>query len=393
VSLAIDGGRGIRAERLPIFRLQLTDEDVCSVESVLRSGQISRGSYPREFEAELAAYLGVSHTVVCSSGTAALHASLLALGIEPGSEVIVPALTFVATVLAPLYVGCRPIFAEVDPDTLTLDVSDVRRKISSRTAAVIGVDYGGQPCDASSLLEIARGSGCRLIIDAAHSIGAASGPGKVGAEADATAFSFFATKNLAAGEGGAVAVPDASTYERLQRIKAHGIQFPPGPRISGLCDVLELGHNFHLSNLNIALARSQLRQLDSRIAERKHLAAILTDLIHSRVDSRLVGTPAIVRDHAFHLYTVRLRLENLRVTRDQVIRALSAEGIETGVYYRPAHLFSYIRSRLGTAEGQLPRTEKICEELLTLPLYPGLSSADLEDISAALTKVLAAYAR
>ncbi len=399
--LAIAGGQPVKDEFLPIFRLSLDAEDYEQIKSVLDSGQISRGSYPQVLEQEFAAYVGCQHAVVLNSGTAALHLATKSLELSEGSEVIVPSLSFVATAFAPLYCGLKPVFAEIEADTFNISPEDIERKITDRTKAIISVDYAGQPANLSAINEIAQRHRLVVIEDAAHAVGAQYGTQKIGNISDLTAFSFFATKNITGGEGGMVTTNNEEWAQKIRLMKAHGIKpLENTPKASGYYDVVSIGYNCHLSNINIALILSQLKQIEKLNSMRRQNAEYLTSLLvdldcvqfanQSRQSHLCEAVPSI---GVFHLYTIQLALDRLSVSRDEIIRALLAEGIGVGVYYRPIHLFSYFRQQYGYKEGDLPVTEEVTSRLLTLPMYPQLTRSDLEDIYTALKKVLNAYSR
>ncbi len=394
--LALYGGPPVRKERLPIFRLSLTDEEIARVVEVLRSGQISRGPLRDRFAERFCVYTGARHAVAVASGTAALHLALQALNLPPGSEVIVPALTFVATAFAAEYCGLRPVFADIDPDTLNLSPQDVARKITPRTRAIVPVHFAGQVADMEDLYEIAFAHDLAIVEDAAHAIGATHGGQKVGATPPRVegrvphlvCFSLFATKNMTAAEGGMVTTYDETLARRIERLRAHGIvPLPDAPRTSGYYDVVDLGYNYHLSNLHIALGMAQLEHLDNMNARRKALAARLTALL---ADVPGLRVPVPRHDHVYHLYTVLLD-PALAPWRDTIVNALLAEGIQVGLYYRPVHLFSYFRRKYGYTSGSLPVTERVSSVIITLPMYPLLSEADLEDMSRAMRKVLSYF--
>ena len=394
--LAIDGGTPVRTDPLPIFKLRLTDAERAAVLEVLESGFISRGPMRDRLAAAFCRYTGAGHALVCSSGTAALHLAVAALDLQPGDEVIVPSLSFVATAFAAEYSGLVPVFAEVDGRTLNLDPSDVATRITEKTRAIIPVHFAGQVADLGPLWNLAEKHDLAIVEDAAHAAGARHSEGMIGTPLrdgirHSVCFSFFATKNMTSAEGGLVTTSDAGMFERMERLRAHGISPLEGaPKASGFYDVTMTGFNFHLSDVNIALGLEQLKRLDELNATRRHHAELLTELLAGVEGMRI---PEIRSDHVFHLFNVLLDLDRLTVGRDDVVRALLAEGIGAGLYYRPIHLFTYFRDRYGTKDGMLPVTEGLGERIVTLPLYPLLSDADLEDVAAAIRKILGHYLR
>lgn len=386
----------MRSDPLPIFKLRLTETERAAVLAVLETGHISRGPMRDRLAEAFCTYTGAGHSLVCSSGTTALHLAVAALGLEPGDEVIVPSLSFVATAFAATYNDLVPVFAEVDALTLNLDPGDVARKITPRTRAIIPVHFAGQVCDLDALWGLAEAHDLAIIEDAAHAAGARHPAGMVGTPLrggirHASCFSFFATKNMTSAEGGLVTTSDPEMFQRMERLRAHGIvPLDDGPRASGFYDVTMEGFNFHLSDLNIALGLAQLTRLDEMNAQRKHLAGRLTELLAGIEGIRV---PETISDHVFHLFNVLVEPERLTVDRDRIVEALHAEGIGAGLYYRPIHQFTYFRERYGTSDGMLPVTESLGEGIITLPLYPLLSESDIDDVAAALRKVLGYYLR
>lgn len=426
-TLALEGGKPVRRSLLPLFRRETDEQELEALAEVLRSGQLSRSPRRERLAEQFCAYSGAPHTVVVSSGTAALHLALMALALEPGSEVIVPSLTFVATASTVLHCGAVPVFAEVDPETLCLSPESVAERVTSRTRAIVVVHFGGRVAPLGRLLELARTHGLALIEDAAHAIGAGLPGARVGSfqcapDLDANTleqgpplpgdiprlatFSLFATKNMTGGEGGLVTTPDPRLRRRLELLRGHGIESVPGlVSASGNYDVTTLGFNYNLSDLNIALALTQLPRLDEQNRRRQRLARELNArlsgipglkcpalTVTSRLEPTAAPDPAEADPyHVFHLYSVQLELSCVRVSRDRVLEALLAEGVQGGVYYRPIHTFAYYQQRCGTRRGDLPITERLSDALITLPFHPLLTSAELDDMAEALHKVLIAY--
>ena len=399
--IALEGGCPVRERRLPIFRLQITAGEMSAVQNVLLSGYISRSSLRDRFAEQFRQYTGARYAVVVSSGTAALHLALRAMDLRPGSEAIVPSFSFVATAFAVEYCGLKPVFAEVDPETFNISPEDIERKITARTEAIIPVHFAGQVADLEAIYGLARRYGLAVVEDAAHAVGAKYGTKKVGASvADtgnqnvtrveaAVAFSLFATKNMTSGEGGIVTTGSAEVARRIELMRAHGIvRLPDSPPASGYYDVVDLGYNYHLSDPNIALGMERLKRLDELNRTRRERARRLTDLLNG-IEGVIV--PQVVNDHVFHIYNILLDLKRLSASRDRIVQALLAEGIQVGVYYRPIHLFSYFQRKYGTRKGDLPITEQVSDATVTLPMYPLLSDEDLRDIARAVEKVVHYY--
>ena len=392
---AVAGGAPVRERLLPYGRHQIRPEDVEAVLSALRSGWLTGGPALDAFEADLARRVGVAHAVGFSSGTAALHAAVAAAGLGPGDEAVTSPLTFCATANCLLYQGATPVFADVRADTLTLDPVEVQARLSPRTKAILPVDYAGHPADLVELRRLADRYDLVLIEDACHALGATVDGRPVGGLAHLTVFSFHPVKHVAAGEGGAVTTDDAGLAERLRRFRNHGLDRDPRAREAAgdwVYDVDELGFNYRLGELGAALGRSQLARLDDNLARRRQLADRYNRELSDcpGLDTPFVGAGV---EPAWHIYSIRLRLGDLRADRGMVYRALRAEGIGVNVHYIPVTWLSLYRRRFGFRGGECPRVEAAYHRLLTLPLFPDMSDADAADVITAVRRVLEYYAR
>lgn len=387
-SLAIKGGFPIRSSILPIARplIDNTEIDLCI--QVLKSGSLSRGEWVTKFEQEFADYSGSKFCIALSSGTAGLHLALKALNLQKDSEVIVPSLTFVATALAPIYNNLVPVFAEISKNTLMIDPEDIKRKITDKTRVIIPVHYGGGSAPIDEIMKIAEEYNLYVIEDACHAAGVSYKQKKLGTFGDMGVFSFFATKNMTAGEGGAVVTQDKELADKVRQLRAHGISHSNNQtKVSGNYDVIDVGYNYHLSHLHLAVAYAQLKKLDvmnkMRVENAKYLTHLLKGIDEIEILEYLRNTSC-----TYHLYTILLRLERLKIDRDEFIKALRAEGIQAGIYYRPIHMFTLFRDKYGYKEEDLPITSSICNRIITLPMYPQLQKKDLEDIGKAVDKVV-----
>jgi len=394
-ALAVDGGRPVRDTLLPYARHSVDARDVRAVARALRSDWLTTGPGVERFERAFAERVGAREAVAVSSGTAALHCALHALGVGPGDEVVVPALTFVATASSAVLLGAVPVFADVDPDTLLLDPAAAERAVTPRTRACVAVDYAGQPCDYDALAEVAGSRGLHVVADACHSLGGSDGGRAVGTLAELSAFSLHPVKAVTAGEGGVVTTDDPKLAARMRAFRNHGITVDERKRARAATWVYEvtgIGCNYRLSELQCALAESQLEKLEGWVERRRQIACCY--------DRAFRGIPEVAplarrpgAAHAWHLYVVRLRLEQLRVDRGAIFRALRAEGMGVNVHYRPVHLHPFYRERFGTREGQCPVAEAAYAQILSLPLFPGMTPADVESVVAAVRKVVGAYRR
>jgi UDP-4-amino-4,6-dideoxy-N-acetyl-beta-L-altrosamine transaminase len=390
--LAIDGGAPVRPTFLPYAHQVISDEDVTAVAEALRSDWLTTGPRVPAFEALLAEATGARHAIAFSSGTAALHGAAVAAGLGPGDEAITTPMTFVATANAVLYTGATPRFADIAPDDLLLAPDRVAVALTTRTRAILAVDYAGHPADYDALRAIADaapGGRATLIADAAHSLGATRGGRSVGTLADMTVLSLHPAKIMTTGEGGAVLTDRDDLAEALRRFRNHGISSELSERRDWTYAMVELGYNYRLTDIAAALGSSQIRRLEEFLARRRALAARYLD--------RLAGHPAVElpaidddTDPAWHFLFVRLRLERLGTDRGTLFRALRAENIGVNVHYIPIHTHPYYRERFPGVS--MPVAEAQYERLLTLPLHAGMTDADVDDVVAALDKVAEAYA-
>ena len=380
----------IRNQLLPYAKQWLDNEDIEAVCRVLSSDWLTTGPMIKEFEEAVAGYVGTSYGVAVSSGTAALHTAMHALGISPGDEVIVSPMTFAATANCVIYQGATPVFADVDPETLLIDPEQVLKKISDRTKAVIAVDYAGQPCDYDALRQICSDHSLALVADSCHALGATYKDRKVGTLADLTVFSFHPVKHITTGEGGMVVTDNEVFAKRMRSFRNHGITADHSQRaVEGTWyyEMVDLGYNYRITDFQCALGISQLKKLPSWLARRREIA--------KRYDESLAGIRGIsplkvnaFNQHAYHLYVVRLDCEYLEVRRAEVFNALRERNIGVNVHYIPVHLHPFYRKRYGTGPGQCPAAEKAYEEILSLPMFPKMSDGDVDYVVDTLSEIL-----
>ena len=392
--LAIESGNPVRETYLPYGHQWIDESDIEAVVEVLRSDWVTTGPKVAEFEAKLADYVGAKYAVVFSSGTAALHAAVFAARIGPGDEVITTPMTFAATANCVFYQGGKPVFADVQPDTLNIDPEEIGKKVTSRTKAIIPVDYTGQPCDLNEIKEIARKHGLIVIEDAAHALGATYQGRRIGSLSDMTIFSFHPVKLITTGEGGAVVTDEPELARRLRIFRNHGITTEAREREEAgdwFYEMVYLGYNYRLTDIQCALGLSQMNKLDSWLARRREIAR--------RYDEAFAGLPEIMtpvvkddRSSAWHLYVIRLNLERLQVGRTEVFAALRAENIGVNVHYIPVYWHPYYQG-LGYKQGLCPIAEASYERLISLPIFPGMSDHDVEDVIKAVKRVCCRYRR
>ncbi len=395
ISLALHGGTPVRETLLPYAHQSVSEEDIAVVGAVLRSDWWTTGPVVQEFERAFAAFTGAKEAVAVSNGTAALHTALYGAGIGPGDEVIVPPMTFAASANAAVFLGAKPVFADCDPQTLLLDPAQVEQHITERTKAIVAVDYAGQPCDYDALRAIARHHELPIIADACHALGATDCGRPVGSLADMSTFSFHPVKPLATGEGGMVTTDDSEVAARMRRFRNHCLTTDHRERQEGgawFYEVMDLGYNYRLTDIQCALGLSQLKRVPERTKRRQEIArkydVVLSDMAGAR--------PLAVRPgatHAYHLYVVQLELEHLAADREEIFRALRAENIGVNVHYIPVHLHPYYRKTFGTREGLCSVAERAYECIMSLPIFAAMNDQDVEDVIEALKKVLPYYAK
>jgi perosamine synthetase len=391
--LAVAGGQPVREKLLPYGRQSIDDDDIATVVAALQSDWLTTGPKVGEFEAAFAGFVGAQEAVAVSNGTAALHAAVYALNIGPNDEVIVPTMTFAASANCVVYQRGTPVFADVQSDTLLLDPEDVAAKITPKTKAIIAVDYAGQPCDYQRLRAVAAAHNLPLLADACHAIGGSDHGRSVGTLADLSTFSLHPVKHLTTGEGGVITTQDTRLAERMRTFRNHGITSDHRQRAeqgSWFYEMVDLGYNYRLTDLQCALGLSQLRKLPGWVARRQAIAH-LYDMAFAELTA---VTPLSTRpsvSHAYHLYVVRFDLTQLNCDRQALFQALRAEGIGVNVHYVPVHLHPFYQRELGTRPGQCPVAEAAYAEILSLPMFPLMTDADVQDVVTAVTKVLEAY--
>ena len=377
-----------RGEFLPFFKPDVGEAEIAAVSDVLRSGWLTYGPRVREFGQACADYLQVPFAVPVASASAGLFLTLKAMGIGPGDEVVLPALTFISTLTAVIHCGARPVLADMDPANLGLDPEAFSRAITPRTRAVIPVHMAGHPCRIGEILDIARNLGIRVMEDAAHSFGSAVDGRRLGAFGDATVFSFYATKCITTGDGGLVTTADEELAGRLKLLSFHGMDGNAWQRYGDkgrwYYEVVEFGYKFHLGDPAAALGLVQLGRSDDFLARRAAVAR--------RFNEAFAGLPGVVvprqaswATHAWHLYILRIDPGVVQGGRDGLIADLTANDIGSSVHFIPLHHHPAFAGEqdLGAL---LPETEKYYREAVSLPLFPAMSDRDVEDVITVVTR-------
>jgi perosamine synthetase len=364
--------------KVPLFKIYWDEDDVRSVSEVIRSGMYwTTGPTSKEFEKMIAEYSGRKYAVVFNSGTSALHAALLAHRIKEG-EVIVPSFTFIATSNVPIMAGLKPVFADIEDKTLGLDAEDVKERVSRKAKAIIPVHYGGCPCMIREIVEVAEDHNLLVIEDAAEAFGARIGREKVGCFGDSAMISFCQNKVVTTGDGGAVITDSKDVYERLKLVRSHG-RLENSDYFSTWkeMDYVVLGYNYRMSDITAALGISQLKKIDRLIDMRRRNAVRLTKAM-SRIKRIAPPKPPQEYYHIYQMYTIRM--EQGKRARDALANHLNEIGISSKVYFYPVHLTHFYRTTL-KYRCKLPMTEKISQQVLSLPVYPSMTKEDIDYVA------------
>jgi len=377
---------------VPFNRPWTDRREIRQVSDAIRSGWLTTGPKVALFESRIRRLVGAQHSVALNSCTAALHLALVASGVRKGDEVITSPYTFAATGEVILYLGARPVFADIDPDTLNARPAAVERAITRRTRAIIQVHIAGLPCETGPILKAARRRGIAVVDDAAHALGAAVDGRPVGSIADLTCFSFYATKNLTTGEGGMVTMDDARLERRIRRLSLHGLTHDAWKRYtrkgSWSYDILEMGYKYNMTDVAAGLGLAQLEKFPDMQRRRRELALRYTRLL-SPCEAFDLPFELPGRTHAWHLYILRLRPRVLRIGRDRLIEALRGRGIGTSVHFIPLHMHSLYRKTFGYRRGSFPDAERESSRAISLPLHPGLTHQAQDRVVEALIDLAA----
>lgn len=356
---------------LPVSKPSIGCEELSEIKKVFDTGWLGLGSTVFEFESKLKEYLGAKNVIAVNTGTTALHVALDAFGIAEGDEVIVPSLTFCASIQVITSLKSTPIFCEIDPETLNIDINDLRKKMTPKTKAIMPVHYCGNSCDMDSLLGIGKENGIVIIEDAAHAFGSSYKGKKIGSFGDATCFSFDPIKNLTCGEGGAVVLSDDAIAEEIRRKRILGIDKDTWHRYknerSWFYEVTTQGYRYHMSNINAAIGLAQLKKFNMFIEKKKRIISIYNESFKDMDSIKLLKLNH--EETAPFTYIIRV----LDGKRDEMMDFLKGKGVGTGVHYIANHIQPYF----SCYAQPLPVTEKIWKEILTLPLYYDMTEKDV----------------
>ena len=393
-SSLIKAKRSARQTFLPFALPHITQAEIDEVVDTLRSGWLTTGPKTKRFEREFAGRVGAPYALAVNSATAAMHLALDAVGLQPGDEVIVPVYTFTATAEVVVYFRARPIFVDVDPVTCNLDPARLEERITDRTRAIMVVHIAGLPAEMDAILSIAKSHHLPVIEDAAHAFPAQYRGRMIGTIGDLTAFSFYATKTLSTGEGGMLTTTNPVYAERAAIMALHGISHDAWKRYSAggswYYEVLQAGYKYNMTDIAAAIGLHQLARSDWLLERRREIAQRYTEAFSRWSELETPPNPAHV-EHAWHLYLLRLRTERLAISRDAFIQELTKANIGTSVHFIPLHLHPFYRDTYQLAADDFPVALDAYRRVISLPIYPGMTDEDVEDVIAAVEKIITTH--
>ncbi len=379
---------------LPFHSAFIDEADVQAVVDVMRSGWLTTGPQVRKFEASFGHYVGASNAVALSSCTAALHLALAAIGLQEGDEVIIPTMTFSSTGQTVCYFGARPVLVDSEPNSFQICPEAIERAITPKTRAIIPVHYSGCPADLDRIMDIARRHGLKVIEDAAHALPASYRGKRIGSFGDITCFSFYATKTLTTGEGGMATTENADYAERMRILRLHGISKDADKRYtaqgSWRYEILEVGYKYNMTDMQAALGLTQLAKCDDMLRKREFLASHYIAQLSSIDGFKLPSVPSHVSS-AWHLFVLQIEPEAFSVGRDTFIEELKQRGIGTSVHFIPLHTHPLYSQRFGYRDGQFPNAERHFAGAISLPLYPSMTTDDVDRVVQALSETASKY--
>jgi dTDP-4-amino-4,6-dideoxygalactose transaminase len=356
----------------------------------LDSGWATLGPRTKQFEEQFAHYVGAKYAIGVTSCTAAIHLSLVASGIGPGDEVIVPIFTFTATSNPIIHVGAKPIFVDIEPDTFNIDVEKIEEKITKKTKAIIPVHYGGQPVNLAKIKAIAKKHNLTVIEDAAHAIGTTYKGKMIGSHSEYVCFSFHPIKNISTGDGGMITTNSSRIADHLSQLRLHGMSKDAWKRHSAAgswkYDITEPGFKYNMFDIQAALGIQQLKKHEKFLKTRKEYAHIY-DKAFSKTPEIII--PYIQKGirHAYNLYTIQVETKKLSIDRDKIVDELKKKGIGVSVYFIPLHYFTFYK-KMGYKKGDFPIAESVFEKIISLPLYPKMTKEELNYISKTLINLI-----
>lgn len=390
----------MRSEFLPFSKPQIGEDAIADVADSIRSGWLAMGPKTIKFEESFAKYVGARYALSVNSATAGLHTALMALGIGPGDEVITTPMTFAATVNAILFVGARPVLADIDRNTLDIVPENIEKALTPRTKALIPVHFAGLPCDMDKIEAIAEKHGLAVIEDSAHALGASYKGRRIGADRGArrlSVFSFHPTKNITTGEGGMICTADEALAEKILVLRQNGMSKGAWNRYaakgSANYDIFFPGLKYTMMDIQAAIGSSQLRQLDAFNARRRQIVSFYMKEL-ADVKGIILPRPASWQyEHSWHIFTPFVDIDALGFSRDEFMARMKELNIGTALHYQALHLFTCYGEVTGLKRGSLPEAEYVSDRIVSLPLFPAMTDDDAQDVVAAVREVCSKAAR
>ncbi len=380
--------------KVPFFRLTIGDEEKEEMNNVLESGWLTSGPMVKKLEQSIADYTGAKYACAVSSATAGLHLILESLDISIDDEIITTPYTMSATVSAIICAGLKPVLVDIDPGTLNINPVMIAKAVTSSTKAIIAVDMAGYPADYSAINEIGDKHDLVIISDAAHSLGAMYKGQKVGTLADATVFSFYSTKNITTGEGGMVVSDNKELIDKIRHLSLHAMTSSGWKRNKGGSwdyDVTELGFKYNMSDLNAALGVGRMRRIESLQNRREEIAQSYIDNLSELSDYIDLPDKEIIDDCAWHLFIIKLKLENLKINRNKFIEEMEKTGVGCGVHFIPVYQFSYFELVLDNSAKDFPYCEESFSRVVSLPIYPDLFDDEVKYVCQMIREIVAKH--
>jgi len=381
---------------VPFFRPSLGPDETAAVAGVLESGWLTSGQHCKAFEAEFAEYVGADHALAVNSCTAALHLALIGHNIGSGDEVLVPTMTFAATAEVCIAVGATPVLVDIDPATMTIDLDDARRRVTSRTKAIMVMHYGGGPADLVGATKLADEFGGVVIEDAAHALPTSIDGRRVGSFASTACFSFYVNKNITTGEGGMLTSPDSDLIDRARSLSLHGLsrdawnRYKSGARWE--YDIAMAGWKYNQTDIAAAIGRIQLTRCDALATARRAKYQRYVDAFSANPGVTSMSQGALANTAA-HLFVIRLEWETLSIDRNTFIEELNAAGIGTSVHYKPLHMHSLYTNDYGYAPADLPVAQDLFSRIISLPLFPDMTDDEQTQVITAVESIVDRHQR
>lgn len=381
----------MRKEFLVFGSPLIEQPEIDEVVDSLKSGWLGTGPKVKKFEEDFGNYKGAKYAMALNSCTAALHLAMRVIGIRPGDEVIVPTMTFAATANAVIHAGAKPVLVDCERGTMNLDPKDLEKKITQKTKAVIPVHFAGRPCNMEAIMAIAKKHDLKVIEDCAHAIETEYRGQKAGTFGDIGCFSFYVTKNIVTGEGGMAITNNEDYANQIKVLALHGMTKDAWRRFSDEgykhYQVVDSGHKYNMMDLQAAIGIHQLRRIDDYWRRRQEIWHIYNEALRD-LPVFLPAAPESDTRHAYHLYTLLLDLDKLKISRDQFLDEMTKRNLGVGVHYIALHLHPFYRKEFGYQEGDFPNAEWVSERTVSLPLSPKLTNADVNDVIIAVREIL-----